>query len=633
MKLVVVTGTRPNFVKEYAFGRACVRALIDEVVIHTGQHYDRNMSDAFFKELDLRQPDYINDLVQSTPARELSDIMIFVEGVLAQEKPDAVVVYGDVTSTMAAAMASGRLGIPVAHVEAGARAPAFIRNNPEEINRRVAELLADTLLPHIAEAKDALLASGFPEDRIFLTGDIMLDSLRLAMAEHDIELTNKGYVLASTHRAENTDDPVRLEAICRALAACPKDVIFPVHPRTDNALQRFRLKHILEEATHILLLPPQSYLANLRLLAGADRVASDSGGLRREGYMLGKPVVSLTDIVWVPSMVREGWEWVAGPDTENILHGLTAFTPPDERSEIFGDGRAADRIVEILLDRYGSAKEATINATGLANAQSLVAAKLENHLDMECLPRRIKSRTLVSIVTPCYNEEESLPTYFHRVKQLARTVDRNRFALEFVVVNDCSRDHTSTMLDEFFAGRRDAVVVHNSKNMGLGGAIKQGFAYATGEIMVTIDADTNYDLLDTPKLLDFMGDSVDLVTGSPFMEGGDWNYPAHRFLMSRGVVMLYRLVLGCKARDIRTFTCGFRAYRRRVLPVVTPKADDFLATAEMLVRALLADCTVVEVPVVNYERKFGVSKMKTFRTIKRHLAFLSELQMKRIRYR
>ncbi len=351
MKVVCILGTRPNFIKHYAFQKACRGRGLECVAVHTGQHSDVDMSDIFFRQLGLDLPAYLDQLERSTPARDLGQKMVFIEDAVKREGPDLVVVYGDVASTRAGALAASGLGIPVAHVEAGVRAGDM--SNPEELNRRIAELCAHTLFPNIESARSNLLAEGFPEDDIFLTGDIMMDSLLEIRNDYGIEPNNGDYVLVTLHRAENTDDPVRLSAICEALTAGSQNIRFPVHPRTRAALEQTNLWEHLMACGHIDLMPPQGYVETIRLIAGAERVLSDSGGVRREAYILGKPVVSLIELIWVPEIVEAGWEFVAGADAERICCGLEAFTPPPGRRNIFGDGKAARRMVDILLTRYG----------------------------------------------------------------------------------------------------------------------------------------------------------------------------------------------------------------------------------------------------------------------------------------
>ena len=634
MKVAVILGTRPNFIKHYSFNRACKDKGVDLFTIHTGQHYDVDMSDVFFRELKIPTPDYVHDLDRTTPAHEVADMLVHIETILASEQPDVTVVFGDVTSTMAAAQASAMLGIPVAHIESGVR--TSMTYNREEIHRRTAEALADVLFPHIQDSYDCLMREGVAPERAVLSGDIVKDSLMQAISEFEIDVLDGDYVYVSVHRAENTDDVERLTAICDALIEYDGNLKFPVHIRTQKALERFELLERLKECDHIELLPPLGFVDNVSLIAGSERVLSDSGGVRREAYILGKPVVSLIDLIWVPSMVEAGWEHIAGADKAKILYGLEIFVPPKDRPPLFGDGRAGYKIVDELLRRYGkeTQREAVTNV-GIRNQNSLTGRRVAERLARSGLvpDRKNGARTIVSIVIPCYNEQDSLPTLFFRLDATQKLVDTQLYRLEFVLIDDGSADKTAAMLTAYAEENPNVKLVLGKKNRGYGGALKQGFKAASGDIFVTVDADTNYDVRETPRLLEALDQDTDFVTGSPFMSEGGWNYPLHRFVMSRGVVSLYRFALAKKAHDIRTITCCFRAIRRRCVDVVIPDADDFLATAEILIRALMSDFRVKQIPMTIEPRQFGVSKLPTFQMIRRHLLFVWQICTKKVKIR
>jgi len=231
-------------------------------------------------------------------------------------------------------------------------------------------------------------------------------------------------------------------------------------------------------------------------------------------------------------------------------------------------------------------------------------------------------KTRLSVVTPCYNEEDSLPMIFYRFDLLERLMHDSAYDIEFVIVDDGSSDKTPTMLALKYANKQNVKIITHPSNKGFGAALKTGLRAASGEIVVTIDADTNYDHEEIPEILDYLCDGVDVVTASPFHPEGKWNYPIHRFIPSRTVVALYKFVLRGKADSMHTMTSGFRVYRAHILKDIMPAANDFLATAELLVRALLKGYRVKEYPTVLYERKFGVSKLKTFKTTMSHLRFM-----------
>jgi UDP-GlcNAc3NAcA epimerase len=351
MKIVSIVGTRPNFIKEYVMFPQFQARGIEEVLVHTGQHFDYEMSELFFEQLEIPRPHYMNEVIKGKHGRETGEMMGFIESVLMDEQPDATLVYGDVNSTMAAALASAKLRIPVVHIEAGLRTP--FRYNPEEINRRVADTVSDLLFPHIREAYESLMREGYDPADVFLPGDIMKDSLLKITEKYGIEPTKGDYCVATVHRAENTEDPKRLEAILDGFLTSHIPIKFAVHPRTSKRMAQLGLIKKIEQSKVVELLPPIGYLDFMRLMAGADRVLTDSGGVRREAYILGKPVVNLTNIVWVPEMVSCGWSLIADADSKKIADAIRNHNPSGERPEIFGDGHAAERIAEIIEKRYG----------------------------------------------------------------------------------------------------------------------------------------------------------------------------------------------------------------------------------------------------------------------------------------
>lgn len=352
MKIASIIGTRPNFTKEFAINSICKEKGVKEVLIHTGQHYDYEMSQLFFKELHLPRPDYINSIIKGPQGYETATMLAFIEQILMQEKPDVTIVYGDVNSTVAGALASVKLKTPVAHIEAGLRSTEFY--NPEEINRRVADACSELLFPHIKEAFDALMKEGYSEDRVFLYGDIVKDSLMKIIEQKDIKVRKGDYILCTIHRAENTDSVERMTNIVNALTRCNKKVKFPIHPRTRDSLRNYNLYDKLEEADNVEILPPQGFLEFVKLIAGCDKFVTDSGSARREGYILGKPIIVPINLIWVQEMVDCGWSLIADADESKIVDAIHNHNPSlDNRPEIFGDGKAAERIIDKILERFG----------------------------------------------------------------------------------------------------------------------------------------------------------------------------------------------------------------------------------------------------------------------------------------
>ncbi len=352
MKILSVVGTRPNFVKEVLINQELKKRGINEVLVHTGQHYDYEMSRVFFQELRIPDPDYHLQVSTGLAGKQTGEMIAALEEILIKEKPDVTLVYGDVTSTLAGALASVRLRIPVAHVEAGVRTSA--RYNPEEINRRATDCLSELLLANARDAYDALVLENHTGSEIVLTGDIMNDVLMSTIEESGIHVARGDYHVCTLHRAESVDNPGNLAQIIRAIAGCGERVVFPVHPRTRKRLVEFGLMDELAAASNVELIEPQGYLAFVRTLAGANKVITDSGGVRREAYILGKPAIIAIEITWFPCVLKAGWKVVAGPDCERLMKAIRDFEPPTERPAFFGDGRAYMKIVDAIEKRFGA---------------------------------------------------------------------------------------------------------------------------------------------------------------------------------------------------------------------------------------------------------------------------------------
>ncbi|HEX7050665.1 MAG TPA: UDP-N-acetylglucosamine 2-epimerase (non-hydrolyzing) [Longimicrobiales bacterium] len=359
MKVLTVVGARPQFVKAAPLSRALATDGISEILVHTGQHYDHAMAGRFFEELGIRAPDVNLGVGSDSHGRQTARMLEGIEAVLVTEEPDWVVVYGDTNSTLAGALAAAKLHIPVAHIEAGLR--SFNRRMPEEVNRVLTDHAAELLFCPTATAVENLRREGFDERRIHLVGDVMYDAAILfaARAEHlsDIRerlgLDDGGYVVATVHRAENTDSPARLSAILCALArvAAEVPVVLPLHPRTRAAIERYGLA--LPNSDRVRIIEPVGYLDMLMLLKGARVVATDSGGVQKEAFFAGAPCVTLrTETEWV-ELVDAGWNRLAPPDDEHaMVDRILTATPPDTDAPatIYGDGSAARRIARILSE-------------------------------------------------------------------------------------------------------------------------------------------------------------------------------------------------------------------------------------------------------------------------------------------
>jgi len=349
MKVASIVGARPQFIKAAPVS-AVLRRHHQEVLVHTGQHYDEEMSAAFFRTLRIPDPDYNLGIGSGTHGEQTGRMLIEIEKVLAAEAPNVVLIYGDTNSTIAGALAAAKLHLPLAHVEAGLR--SHNRLMPEEINRVVSDHLSTYLFCPTEAAVGHLAAEGVRAG-VHMVGDVMYD-VALATAQEArqrealarLGLTKKGYLLCTVHRPQNTDDAQNLRSIVGALTECGETVVFPVHPRTRKALDAKGLAADLPE--RLVLTEPLDYLDFQCLLMEARKVLTDSGGVQKEAYFFGVPCITLRDETEWMETVEDGWNVLVGADKEEILQAIKGFEPRGTKQKSFGDGHAAERIVEIL---------------------------------------------------------------------------------------------------------------------------------------------------------------------------------------------------------------------------------------------------------------------------------------------
>jgi UDP-N-acetylglucosamine 2-epimerase len=358
VRIVSVVGNRPQFVKAAPLSRA-LRREADEVLVHSGQHYDPEMAELFFHELGIPEPDHALGVGPGTPLEQLAAMLVRLEPLLAAERPDLVLVYGDTTTTLAGALAAAKLGLPLGHVEAGLR--SFDPSMPEEQNRVVTDHLSRVLLCPTGTAVANLAAEGV-RSGVHQVGDVMYDAClmfapaareRAAPAAFGVEPGQ--YVLVTVHRAAATDTPEALSALAAVLEAVDEPAVFPVHPRTRHRLQAAGMWERLEARPGLRLTPPVGYLDFTSLLVHARVVMTDSGGVQKEAYFHGVPCVTLRDSTeWVET-VEGGFNRLVGLDPERARAALHAPAPPAERPEHYGNGHAADRIARILTGLSRSA--------------------------------------------------------------------------------------------------------------------------------------------------------------------------------------------------------------------------------------------------------------------------------------
>lgn len=357
MKVVSIFGARPQFIKATLVSRE-LRWQHTEVLVHTGQHYDDEMSAVFFQELEIPRPDYNLGVGSGSHGWQTGQMLAHVEKVLLAERPDWVLVYGDTNSTLAGALAAVKLHIPVAHVEAGLR--SFNREMPEEHNRVLTDHCADLLFCPTRTAVNNLAKEGITRG-VHLVGDVMYDAVLQfgALARerstilNDLGLTPKRYLLATVHRPYNTDDPERLQSILGAFIKIGEPIVFPVHPRTRRCMAEFGLNNLPAfQCSNVQLVEPVSYLDMLMLEQHARLILTDSGGVQKEAYFFAVPCVTLRpETEWVET-VNAGWNVVVEADRERIVWAAIGRVWPDGTPPLaFGDGRAGEKMVR-LLEEY-----------------------------------------------------------------------------------------------------------------------------------------------------------------------------------------------------------------------------------------------------------------------------------------
>lgn len=349
MKIASVVGARPQFVKAAPVSRE-IRQHHEEVLIHTGQHYDENMSDVFFQILDIPTPNYNLGVGSASHAKQTADMIRGLEGVVEKERPEFVLVYGDTNSTLAGALVAAKMNVPLGHVEAGLR--SFNRSMPEEVNRVIADHLSSLLFAPTETAVGNLSREGITRG-VHLVGDVMYDvALQSAQAARSrdvvarLGLKQGEYLLVTLHRPQNVDDRDALASIVEALVHAGRPVVFPVHPRTRKNLVAFDLWDRLR--TKVKAIDPVDYLDFIALLMSAAKVVTDSGGVQKEAYFFGIPCITLRDETEWMETVEDGWNVLVGADKEEIMRAIRAFEPGGTKQKSFGDGHAAERIVDIL---------------------------------------------------------------------------------------------------------------------------------------------------------------------------------------------------------------------------------------------------------------------------------------------
>lgn len=353
-KILTIIGARPQFVKAAVLSRLIKSNSwnnnFEEILVHTGQHYDENMSDVFFNEMEIPKPDYNLEVGSGRQGEMTGEMLNKIELLLLKEKPDYLLVYGDTNSTLAGALAGSKLHIPIIHIEAGLR--SFNNRMPEEINRVLTDRISNLLFTPTITAKNHLINEGITEG-VHLVGDIMQDASlyyrtknkSTIITDLKIKYAVGSFVLATIHRAENTDDKNRLNEIIQGLGLINKKVILPLHPRTKKQIELFEI----EIPDNLIVIDPVGYFDMLALESECDCIFTDSGGVQKEAYFFKKPCFTLRDETeWVET-VDAGWNVLVEANQSKILDSFNTFKIPEHYPKLYGEGNTAKKILKVLI--------------------------------------------------------------------------------------------------------------------------------------------------------------------------------------------------------------------------------------------------------------------------------------------
>lgn len=347
-KLIAIIGARPQFIKHFPFEREA-RNCFELLTIHTGQHYDKNMSQVFFEQLGMSKPSYMLDLGGGTHGIQTGRMLEAIERILIKENPDGVVVYGDTNSTLAGALGAAKLHIPIIHVEAGLR--SYNKAMPEEVNRILTDHISNTLLVPSESSKQNLVNEGIV-DGVHVVGDIMKDLVQHSKENGLLkpQCNCENYYYATLHRPYNVDEESRLTKVLRSLMKLDIDVVFSVHPRTRSKIKEYGLESLVEKS-NIQLIDPQPYFENLSFLYYSNALITDSGGMQKEAYWLKKQCVTLrTETEWVETL-DNGWNTLVF-DNLDQLKDILSVIPTKWDSSLYGDGKSVTKILEAIGNAY-----------------------------------------------------------------------------------------------------------------------------------------------------------------------------------------------------------------------------------------------------------------------------------------
>lgn len=354
MKVLSVVGARPQFIKVAPVHRS-VSKRHDHIIIHTGQHYDYQMSQVFFEELEIPAPDYNLGVGSGSHGEQTGKMLSAIEDILLRVRPDVVLVYGDTNSTLAGALAAAKLNLPIAHVEAGLR--SFRRGMPEEINRVLTDRVSDLLFCPTKVAADHLRREGITEG-VLIVGDTMTEVLINIQSRlrddilNDLGVRKGDYVLCTIHRQENADDRKNMEEIVKAILSTEDTFVIPLHPRTRKNLTNWKMLDSLEDSSNVILTEPKNFMAFTALERSAKKIMTDSGGVQKEAYFFGVPCITVRDETeWVETL-KHGWNVLVGAHSENIIEALNRERPENMRDDAYDGKDTSSHITDALERRW-----------------------------------------------------------------------------------------------------------------------------------------------------------------------------------------------------------------------------------------------------------------------------------------
>ncbi|MGM5483430.1 MAG: non-hydrolyzing UDP-N-acetylglucosamine 2-epimerase [Nanobdellota archaeon] len=355
MKILTIVGARPQFIKAAIFSKNLEEHKdINEIIVHTGQHYDKNMSDIFFKQLKIPKPKYNLNINGGNHGEQTGKMMVELEKLIIKENPDMIIVYGDTNSTLAASLVGSKLDIPVSHIEAGFR--SHDKSMPEELNRICTDHVSRYLFCPTLTAVDELKKENIREN-VYFVGDITYDAAIYFVKKGDEAIFNKlnieknNYYFATVHRAVNTDNKNKLENIFDAFLELDRLVVIPLHPRTKNRLKKYNIWDKYQNK-NILFIEPTNYLDTLKLIKNANKILTDSGGVLRESYFLKKNCIVLRDNIEFIEAVENKEAILVGANKEKIIKATSSFNSKGEFKSFFGEGNACKKIIEIIKNEF-----------------------------------------------------------------------------------------------------------------------------------------------------------------------------------------------------------------------------------------------------------------------------------------